>query len=104
MGSAARLVLTAAAHLVFVGVVAPGDLSDWISSVYFGIFSGQGVTGGKLSALASYADHERTVSYYPLVLYRDHFFLLPLSLFGLGELLRQPRPRTSRLLAMIVGG
>jgi 4-amino-4-deoxy-L-arabinose transferase-like glycosyltransferase len=96
-------VLTAAAHLVFVSVVAPSDLPDWVSSVYFGIFSGQGVTGGKLSALASYADHERTVSYYPLVLYRDHFFLLPLSLFGLGELLRQPRPRTSRLLAMIIG-
>jgi hypothetical protein len=96
-------VLTASAHLVFVAFVAPHDLPAWLSSVYLGIFSGQGVTGGKLSAIASYAKHERPMTYYPLVLYRDHFFLLPLALFGLGELLRSPRPRTSRLLAMIVG-
>ncbi|HKP63087.1 MAG TPA: glycosyltransferase [Polyangiales bacterium] len=95
--------LTASAHVVFVALVSPQDLPAWLSSVYLGIFSGQGVTGGKLSAIASYASHERPATYYPLVLYRDHFFLAPLALFGLGELLRSPRPRTSRLLAMIVG-
>jgi dolichol-phosphate mannosyltransferase len=100
---AVGFVLTASAHLIFVAAVTPSDLPAWLSSVYGGIFSGQGVTGGKLSAVAEYAQRERPVLYYPLVLYRDHFFLLPLSLFGLGELLRSPRPRTSRLLAMILG-
>jgi hypothetical protein len=37
------------------------------------------------------------------VLYRDHFFLFPLTLYGLGELLRVPQLRRSRLLAMILG-
>ncbi|HKU40953.1 MAG TPA: GtrA family protein, partial [Polyangiales bacterium] len=95
--------VTATAHIVFTAFVSPQDLPAWLSSVYLGIFSGQGVTGGKLSAVAAYANHERPMTYYPLVLYRDHFFLAPLCLFGLGELLRSPRPRSSRLLAMIVG-
>lgn len=95
--------LTATAHLSFIAIVAPQDLSEWLASVYGGIFSGQGITGGKLSAIAGYAQQERSALYYPLVLYRDHFFLVPLSIFGLGELLREPRPRTSRLVAMIVG-
>jgi dolichol-phosphate mannosyltransferase len=100
---AVGFVLTASAHLLFVAAFSPDDLPEWLSNVYLGIFSGQGVTGGKLSAIAEYAKRERPVLYYPLVLYRDHFFLVPLSLFGLGELLRSPRPRTSRLLAMILG-
>jgi hypothetical protein len=36
-------------------------------------------------------------------LYRDHFFLLPLCMFGLGELLRVPQVRRSRLIAIVVG-
>jgi dolichol-phosphate mannosyltransferase len=100
---AVGFVLTASAHLLFTAVFAREDLPAWLSNVYLGIFSGQGVTGGKLSAIAQYARRERPVLYYPLVLYRDHFFLVPLALFGLGELLRSPKPRTSRLLAMILG-
>jgi dolichol-phosphate mannosyltransferase len=96
-------VLTAGAHLAFVAVVSPADLPVWLGSVYLGIFSGHGITGGKLSALADYARHQRSTLYYPLVLYRDHFFLVPLTLFGLGELLRLPQLRRSRLLAMIGG-
>lgn len=96
-------VLTASTHLIFTAVFAAEDLPQWLSHVYLGIFSGQGVTGGKLSAVAQYALRERPVLYYPLVLYRDHFFLAPLALFGLGELLRSPKPHTSRLLAMILG-
>jgi dolichol-phosphate mannosyltransferase len=97
-------VAVAAAHIAFVAIMSPNDLSAWIGSVYLGIVSGRGVTGGKLSALADYARHEHSVLYYPWVLYRDHFFLLPLSFYGLGELLRVPQLRRSRLLAMIVGG
>jgi len=97
-------VLAASSHLLYVAAVAPADLPLWFNAVYLGIFSGHGVTGAKLSALADYARHQRTTLYYPLVLYRDHFFLLPLSLFGLGELLRVPQLRRRRLLAIIMGG
>ncbi|HEX4351633.1 MAG TPA: glycosyltransferase, partial [Polyangiales bacterium] len=94
---------TALAHLAFISIVAPQDLSDWLGSVYFGIVSGRGVTGAKLSLPPEIAHRQHSALYYPLVLYRDHFFLLPLSLFGLGELLRVPQLRRSRLLAMVVG-
>lgn len=97
-------VLAAISHLAYVAIAAPGDLPVWINSVYGGIFSGRGVTGAKLSALADYARHQRTALYYPLILYRNHFYLLPLSLFGLGELLRVPQLRRRRILAMIAGG
>jgi putative flippase GtrA len=96
-------VLTALAHLAFIAVASPGDLPIWLRAIYLGIFSGHGITGAKLSALADYARHQRSSLYYPLVLYRDHFFLVPLSMFGLGELLRVPQLRRSRLLAMIGG-
>jgi dolichol-phosphate mannosyltransferase len=96
--------ITASAHLIYVLSVSPGDLLAWINNVYLGIFSGSGITGGKLSALADYARHERSVLYYPLVLYRNHFVLLPLCLYGIGEVLRVPQLRRRRLLAMITGG
>ena len=96
-------VVTATAHLAFVSIVSPADLPVWLGSVYLGIFSGRGVTGGKLSALADYARHDHSALYYPWILYRDHFFLAPLSFYGLGELLRVPQQRRSRLLAMIGG-
>jgi dolichol-phosphate mannosyltransferase len=95
--------VTACAHLLFVAAKSPADLPHWISSVYLGIFSGEGITGSKLSGIGVYAEHRRGAFYYPLVLYRDHFFLFPLCLFGIGELLRQSRPRVGRVLAMVVG-
>jgi len=96
-------VLAAGGHLMYVAIVSPADLQIWLSAVYLGIFSGHGVTGAKLSAVADYARHRHSALYYPLILYRDHFFLLPLSVFGIDELLRVPRVRSSRLLAMIGG-
>jgi dolichol-phosphate mannosyltransferase len=94
---------TALAHLTYVAATSPHDLPAWLGSVYFGIVSGRGVTGAKLSLLADYARHQHSVLYYPLVLYRDHFFLLPLSMFGLGEIMRVPQLRTSRMIAMVIG-
>lgn len=96
-------VLAACGHISYVALVSPRDLPEWIGSVYLGIFSGRGITGAKLSALADYARHQRSTLFYPLVLYRDHFYLLPLCLFGLNEVLRVPQVRRNRLLAMIVG-
>ncbi len=95
--------LLASAHVSFVAIVAPSDLPLWLSHVYLGIFSGQGVTGDKLSALTRYAEQSRSAFYYPLALYRDHFFLAPLVLFGLGEALRAPSRRAARVLALIAG-
>ena len=99
----AGFVVAALSHLVYIAFATPTELRVWLTSVYLGIFSGHGITGAKLSALADYARHERGSLYYPLVLYRDHFFLAPLCLYGVGELLRVPQARRNRLLAMIVG-
>jgi hypothetical protein len=99
----AGFVVAALSHLVYIAFATPSELRVWITSVYLGIFSGHGITGAKLSALADYARHERASLYYPLVLYRDHFFLAPLCLYGVGELLRVQQARRNRLLAMIVG-
>jgi dolichol-phosphate mannosyltransferase len=90
--------LSASAHLVFVAVVSPGDLPHWLGSVYLGIFSGRGVTGGKLSALADY--EPKPLWYYPALLYREHFYLAPLTLFGLPALLRRTRTHAIETLAM----
>jgi glycosyltransferase involved in cell wall biosynthesis len=96
--------VTATSHLLYVAFVSPADMPVWLNHVYGGIFSGRGITGGKLSALADYARHERSALYYPLVLYRDHLVLMPLVMYGIGEVLRVPQARRRRLLAMIIGG
>lgn len=93
--------LTAGLHLLFVAIASPSDLPFWVKSVYLGIFSGQGVTGSKLSALSLYVP--KPLWYYPAVLYRDHFYLVPLTLFGLPALLRRTRPQAMLLLAMVFG-
>lgn len=90
--------VAAAAHLIFVAIAAPEDLPHWIGSVYFGLFSARGVTGGKLSAAADYVP--QPLSYYPALLFRDHFHLLPLVLFGLPALLRSSRAYAVTALAM----
>jgi hypothetical protein len=82
----AGFVLTASAHLVFVMLTAPQDLSPWIRSVYLGP-----------------ALQPRSAFYYPLVLYRDHFYLLPVLVLGLSELLRMSQPRSVRMLATLAG-
>jgi len=41
--------LGGASHLIYVSIVAKPDLHAWIESVYFGLFSGRGVTAAKLS-------------------------------------------------------
>jgi hypothetical protein len=98
LAAAAGFALSASAHLVFVAVVAPDDLPHWIGSVYLGIFSGRGVTGGKLSAIAGY--EPKSFLYYPALLYREHFYLAPLVLFGLPSLLRRNRAHALEALAM----
>jgi putative flippase GtrA/4-amino-4-deoxy-L-arabinose transferase-like glycosyltransferase len=96
--AAAGFAISACAHLAFVALVSPRDLPHWIGSVYLGIFSGRGVTGGKLSAIAGY--EPKPFWYYPALLYREHFYLAPLVLFGLPSLLRRNRAHAIEALAM----
>jgi hypothetical protein len=84
-----------------VAISAPDDLPRWLGSVYLGIFSGRGVTGAKLSATAQYS--AAPVWYYPGLLFREHFHLLPLSLFGLPALLRRNAAYALAALAMAFG-
>jgi putative flippase GtrA len=93
--------LTASLHLVSVAVLAPGDLGNWVESVYLGIFSGRGITAGKLSGTADYT--AKPAWYYPAVLYQHHFQLLPLVLFGLPAMLRRNRTHVTTVLAMAFG-
>jgi len=99
----AGFLVVAGAHLAFVAIASPQDLSLWLHHVYLGIFTGAGVTGDKLSALGDRAAHT-PVWYYPALLVREHVALLPLILFGLPALLRRSTPRQSWLLAAIVLG
>lgn len=103
LAASAGFALTAGAHLAVVAVTHPEDLGDWVSSVYLGIFSGTGVTGDKLSAVGRYAGKPEPPWYYPLQLFRDHFHLVPLILFGLPALVRRARPRGVAVLAMSFG-
>jgi hypothetical protein len=72
-----------------------------VRNVYLGIISGEGVTGAKLGGAAD--SPARPLSYYPAILYRDHFHLLPLILFGLPALLRRTRAFAVTALAMAFG-
>jgi glycosyltransferase involved in cell wall biosynthesis/4-amino-4-deoxy-L-arabinose transferase-like glycosyltransferase len=93
--------LGASAHLMYVAVRAPEDLPHWVGTVYLGLFSARGVTGGKLSAADDYV--AQPLWYYPALLFRDHFHLLPLILFGLPALLRRSRPQAVVVFAIAFG-
>jgi dolichol-phosphate mannosyltransferase len=104
LAAALGFALCASLHLAWVALRSPADLVPWIESVYLGIFSGRGVTGAKLSAIGQYAAIPRPVWFYPLQLYRDQPFLLPLCAFGLPALARQARGSLANLLALLFGG
>lgn len=73
-------------HLCFVAVTAPDDLSPWIARVYLAIFTGEGVTGHKLSEAS---DQARSAWAYAGFLLRDHGALLVLTAFGLPAFTRR---------------
>jgi hypothetical protein len=90
-------------HLAFVAWTSERDLAAWVHHVYLGIFSGRGVTGEKLSGLGQYLHAPRWFLYYPLILYRDHCFLLPIICFGLPALTRRPTVKKRALVAIVFG-
>lgn len=80
-------VLAAGSHLLFVALAAPQDLDAWIEYVYFGLFSGHGITAAKLSQSPNAP--EPSSWDYLVWLLRDHGALLvPLAL-GLPALTRR---------------
>ncbi|MFT3928110.1 MAG: glycosyltransferase family 2 protein [Myxococcales bacterium] len=79
--------LGGASHLIYVSLVAREDLSAWIESVYFGLFSGRGVTAAKLSQTPT-APAPSSWDYLAWLL-RDHgALLIPLCL-GMPALTRR---------------
>jgi hypothetical protein len=94
-------VASASLHPLCVLLLAPADFAGLIGHVYLGLFSGQGVTAAKLGG----ADPQLALPawYYPALLYRDSFHLLPLALLGLPALLRRGRTDALAVLAMAFG-
>jgi dolichol-phosphate mannosyltransferase len=92
---------TAGLHLLSVLVLSPADFGRWLSHVYLGLFSGQGVTAAKLGGAAD--QPSQPAFYYLALLYRDAFYLLPLVLFGLPAMLRRARSESMAVLAMAFG-
>ncbi len=75
-------------HLLVVAWTHPEDLAFWIKDIYFGLFTGVGISGSKVAGAGVDPDWVHPFWYYGPVLYREHFFLAPIILLGLGPALR----------------
>jgi hypothetical protein len=71
-----------AIHLGTIAIIHPQDLSFWLKNIYFGIFTHSGISGSKFAGAAIPDDWVHPIWYYGAALYRDHFFLVPIILFG----------------------
>jgi hypothetical protein len=96
-------ILPAAAHLGAVAWFYPEDLQFWLRKIYFGLFTSEGISGGKFSGDIPEARWVHPFWYYAGVLYRDHFFLVPIILLGLPSLLREPRLNRELLWVISAG-
>jgi len=92
-----------AAHWLAVAVFYPDDLAFWIRKIYFGFFLREGISGGKFAGNVVDPRWIHPIWYYAGVLYRDHFFLLPVILLGISPLLRE-YPRNRELLWISAAG
>ena len=95
--------IPASLHLLAIACFYPGDLSFWLKNIYFGIFTNAGISGGKLEGAGVSADWIHPFWYYGAALYRDHFFLLPITLLGLGSVLRDQKLRGGLLWITVAG-
>lgn len=99
-------VVPTALHLGAIAWVHPGDVGFWLKNIYFGVFTQSGISGSKFGGGAIPADWVHPVWYYGAALYRDHFFLVPMVLFGLRPLWFEASQRTesrSLYLALLAG-
>jgi 4-amino-4-deoxy-L-arabinose transferase-like glycosyltransferase len=97
------VVIPAGVHLLAIWRSYPADLTFWLKNIYFGFFTGSGISGGKFGSADVPAEWMHPVWYYAAVLYRDHFFLLPIILLGLGALFRDERLNGKVLWALLAG-
>lgn len=96
-------VLPAGLHLAAIAWYHPEDLRFWLNDIYFGLFTRSGISGAKLGGTDTPAAWTHPVWYYGAAVYREHFFLLPIILYGALSMLRDPSLR-GRLLAVIAVG
>ena len=94
---ALTFVVFALSHLAFVALVAPGDLRAWVHTVYLGIFSGEGVTGPKLSK------GESSAFDYVSWLLRDHGAVLVPIVLGLPAATRRVTANRRAIFAALIG-
>ncbi|WP_375770441.1 glycosyltransferase family 39 protein [Archangium gephyra] len=97
---AAGFLGTASLHLVFVALRSPADVPLWLTQVYFAPFLGQSIGGSKMDGAGVPPGWVHPFWYYPAILYREHFFLVPLLLSALPALKRRAHA-TAGLLATI---
>jgi hypothetical protein len=95
--------IPSALHLLAIAFWYPQDLGFWLREIYFGIFMSAGISGSKLSGSGTPTEWMHPVWYYAAALYRDHFFLLPIVLFGGRSLWRDNRLRGPLLLVLAAG-
>lgn len=100
---AGAFLLPAASHLAAIAWVYPQDLGFWLRKIYFGVFTGAGISGDKLGGVDTPAQWVHPVWYYAAALYRDHFFLVPPILFGAGSLWRDRGAGRRTLWAVLAG-
>jgi len=82
VAAAAGFFLAASLHLGFVALFAPHDLITWLQRIYFAPFIKSGIAGSKLTGQGVPPNWIHPWWYYGVVLYRGHFFLMPLLMGG----------------------
>jgi hypothetical protein len=96
-------VIPAGLHLAAIACFYPQDLSFWLRDIYFGIFTGVGVSGGKASGEGLYSGWLHPFWYYGAVLYRDYFFLFPIIAFGFISAVREDRSKAELRWIVLAG-
>ncbi len=85
--------LMGSTHLLAIAIFTPEDLNFWVRHIYFGIFTGEGISATKLLSNPTLAANwSHPFWYYFVITYRDHFFLFPLIALGLPYIHQQVYP------------
>jgi 4-amino-4-deoxy-L-arabinose transferase-like glycosyltransferase len=96
-------IIPAALHLGAIAWFYPQDVSFWLREIYFGIFTSAGISGSKFAGASIPAAWIHPIWYYGAAIYRDHFIVFPIILFGARSLLLDARLR-KQLLPIVLAG
>ena len=94
--------LPAALHLLVVLLLSAGS-QLLVKEYLFRVFTHSGISGDKLGGAGVPLDWIHPVWYYAAALSRDHFFLVPLILLGVGAALSDKKISRHLLLVTLVG-